>query len=130
MPQWDKVRSIAVIYPDGNIQHILNTLEDSGKEAVLLTMPDKKDVCWLTQLPKANVRESISARKYDLLIDLTQHSCLTMQYMAMYVQADFKVGRYMRDGVYDLTIDTPPQASPDFLYEQIVRYIKMFTQNA
>jgi hypothetical protein len=31
----------------------------------------------------------------------------------------------MREGIHDLTIDTPPQAAPDYLFEQILRYIEM-----
>ena len=48
--------------------------------------------------------------------------------MAMYIRTDFKVGRFIREGIHDLTINTPPQAAPDFLLEQIIRYINMFSQ--
>ena len=103
-------------------------IEETKKEVVLFTMPDKKDICWLTQRPKSKLREDLMARHFDVLIDLTQQPSLTMQYMAMYIRTDFKVGRFMREGIHDLTIDTPPQAAPDFLLEQIIRYINMFSQ--
>jgi hypothetical protein len=45
--------------------------------------------------------------------------------MGMAIRADFKVGRFMREGIHDLTIDTPSQAAPDYLFEQILRYIEM-----
>lgn len=128
MPQWEKIRSIAILYPNDNIPHIIKQIEQQNKEVVLFTLPDKKDICWLTERPKAIIRDAISARQYDLLIDLTQAPSLTMQYMALYIKADFKVGRYMREDIHDLTINTPSQAAPDFLFEQILRYIHMFTQ--
>ena len=128
MPQWNEIRRVVVLYPNGNIQHIIKQIENSAKEVVQFTLPDKKDINWLTKRPNSDVREQIMARHFDLLIYLTQQPSLTMQYMAMYIRADFKVGRFMREGIYDLTIDTPPQAAPDYLFEQIIRYINMFSQ--
>jgi hypothetical protein len=121
---------VAILYPDGNIPHIIQQLEQEGKEVVLITIPDKKDICSLTERPKSHLCEKLSSRKYDVLIDLTQQPSLTMHYIAMYVKADFKIGRHIRNGIYDMTIDTPPQAAPDYLFEQVLRYINMFTQNA
>ena len=128
MPTWDKVRSVAVLYPTDDIQHLIKKMEVSQKDVVLFTMPNKKEICKLTQRPKSEVKELISARHFDVLIDLTQAPSRTMQYMAMYIRADFKVGRFIREGIHDLTIDTPPQAAPDYLLEQILKYINMFGQ--
>ena len=128
MSQWKDVRRVAVLYPNGNIQHIIKQIENSDKEVVQFTLPDKKDINWLTKRPNSDVRERIMARHFDLLIDLTQQPSLTMQYMAMYIRADFKVGRFIREGIHDLTIDTPPQVAPDYLLEQILKYINMFGQ--
>ena len=128
MPQWNEIRRVVVLYPNGNIQHIIKQIENSGKEVVQFTLPDKKDINWLTKRPNSDVREQIMARHFDLLIDLTQQPSLTMQYMAMYIRADFKVGRFIREGIHDLTIDTPPQVAPDYLLEQILKYINMFGQ--
>jgi hypothetical protein len=128
MPQWNEIRRVVVLYPNGNIQHIIKQIENSDKEVVQFTLPDKKDINWLTKRPNSDVREQIMARHFDLLIDLTQQPSLTMQYMAMYIRADFKVGRFIREGIHDLTIDTPPQPAPDYLLEQILKYINMFGQ--
>ena len=128
MPQWNEIRRVVVLYPNGNIQHIIKQIENSAKEVVQFTLPDKKDINWLTKRPNSDVREQIMARHFDLLIDLTQQPSLTMQYMAMYIRADFKVGRFIREGIHDLTIDTPPQPAPDYLLEQILKYINMFGQ--
>ena len=126
MPQWDKVRSVVVLYPNNNIQHIIQQLKQMGKEVVIFTMPDKKHINWLTERPKTEIRELVIARHFDVLIDLTQHPSLSMQYLAMDIRADFKVGRFIREGIHDLTIDTAPQEAPDYLFEQIMKYIKVF----
>ena len=126
MPQWETLRTVAVVYPNDNIQHIIKQIEKDEKEVVVFTLPDKKQIDWITERPKKEIREILTARQFDLLIDLTQHPSLTMQYMAMDIQADFKVGRFIREGIHDLTIDTAPQEAPDYLFEQIVKYIKVF----
>ena len=126
MIKWDTVRTVAVLYPNNNIQHIIKQIEKDEKEVVVFTLPDKKQIDWITERPKKEIREILTARQFDLLIDLTQHPSLTMQYVAMDIQADFKVGRFIREGIHDLTIDTAPQEAPDYLFEQIVKYIKMF----
>jgi hypothetical protein len=126
IPQWQKVRSVVVLYPNDNIKHIIKQIEGAQKEVVVFTMPNKKEIDWLTERPKKEIREFISARKFDVLIDLTQEPSRTMKYMAMDIRADFKVGRFIQEGIHDLTIDTPSQATPDYLFEQIVKYIEMF----
>ena len=126
MIKWDTVRTVAVLYPNNNIQHIIKQIEKDEKEVVVFTLPDKKQIDWITERPKKEIREILTARQFDLLIDLTQHPSLTMQYVAMDIQADFKVGRFIREGIHDLTIDTAPQEAPDYLFEQIVKYIKVF----
>jgi hypothetical protein len=126
MRQWDDVRSVVVLYHNDNIPHILQQLKKDGKEVVLFTMPEKKQINWLTERPKTEERNMLVARHFDMMIDLTQHPSLTMLYMAMEIRADFKVGRYLRDGIHDMTINTAPQETPDYLFEQVMRYIKMF----
>ena len=125
IPNWKQVRSVAVLYPNNNIQHIIKQIEQADKDVVVFTMPEKQDICWLTERPKKDVLERIGSRPFDILIDLSQEPSRTLQYMGMAIRADFKVGRFMREGIHDLTIDTPPQAAPDYLFEQILRYIEM-----
>jgi hypothetical protein len=125
IPNWKQVRSVAVLYPNNNIQHIIQQIEQADKDVVVYTMPEKQDICWLTERPKKDLLERISARPFDILIDLSQEPSRTLQYMGMAIRADFKVGRFMREGIHDLTIDTPSQAAPDYLFEQILRYIEM-----
>ncbi len=129
MPSWDRVRTIAVLYSNDNIPQIIQQLEAQDKQVTLFTLPTKEEICCITHSPKTSIKELLVARQFDLLIDLTQEPNITLQYMAIYIKADFKVGRYITDGIHDLTINTPSQNTPDFLLEQIIKYIKMLTNN-
>ena len=128
MPNWKNVRSVVVLYPDNSIPHIIEQIQAADKEVVFFSLPEKKEINWLTEQPKTEMKELLVARRYEVLVDLTQECTLTMQYMAMYLRADFKVGRHMRNDIYDLIIDTPAQSTPDYLFEQIVRYLEMLSQ--
>ena len=125
IPNWEKVRTIAILYNHEDIPHIINQLDKQGKEVVLFTLPSPKEISWLTDRPKKDIRELIRARHFDVLIDLTQEHSLTTLYMALDIQADFKTGLYKREGIIDMAIETPPQETPDYLFEQILRYIQM-----
>lgn len=126
MPAWKESKHIAILSQQADVQDIVKSLTQQGKEVSVFTTPEAKEICWLTDRPKSQVRETLMAKQYDVLIDLTQTTSLTMQYMAMYIRANFKTGRYVREGIHDLTIDTAPQAKPNYLFEQIIRYIEMF----
>ncbi len=128
MYPWKDIRSIVILHEGLPIDAIIQQLKQEGKQVDVLTLPNKENICWLTSMPKKEVREKVQSRHYDLLIDLTQQTSITMQYMAMYVKAGFKTGRNMGKTLYDLSIDTPAQNTPDFLFKQIVKYIQMFTQ--
>lgn len=128
MYPWKDIRSIVMLHEGLPIDAIIQQLKQEGKQVDVLTLPNKENICWLTSMPKKEVREKVQSRHYDLLIDLTQQTSITMQYMAMYVKAGFKTGRNMGKTLYDLSIDTPAQNTPDFLFKQIVKYIQMFTQ--
>lgn len=128
MHPWKDVRSVALISDNGNIDYIVQEISKDARAVDVFLLPDKKDINILTARPKLPIREALVARQYDLLIDLTQEPSITLQYMAMYIKADFKTGRHIREGIHDLTIDTPAQDTPDYLFEQILRYIQMFTQ--
>ena len=128
MYSWDSIRSISIIANGENVDSIAQTLLKEGKHVDIFPVPNKKDICWFSARPKADIREALQARNYDLLIDLTQDTCITALYMAMYIRAGFKTSRHKQDKIYDLIIDTPAQDTSDFLFEQIVKYIRMFTR--
>ena len=126
MCPWKDIRSIIILHEGLPINDIVQQLQQEGKQVDVWTMPDKKSITWLIAMPKKEIREQLQSRHYDLLIDLTQQTSITMQYMAMYVKAGFKTGRNIGKNLYDLSIDTPAQNTPDFLFKQIVKYIQMF----
>lgn len=128
MYAWKDIRSVVILHDEVDVKHIAKQLQREGKEVQMWSMPEKKDICWLTGMPKKEVREEVQSRHYDLMIDLTQQPNITMQYMAMYMKAGIKTGRDIGKRLYDLSIDTPAQQTPDFLFEQVVKYIQMFTQ--
>ena len=128
MYAWKDIRSVVILHDEVEVKHIAGQLQREGKEVLVWSVPEKKDICWLTAMPKKEVREEVQSRHYDLMIDLTQQPNITMQYMAMYVKAGIKTGRDIGKRLYDLSIDTPAQQTPDFLFEQVVKYIQMFTQ--
>lgn len=127
MRPWDKVRNVAILYDCGTPASIESMLKTNNKRIDFFTIPNKKEINCLTLCPSSSVRYHLCAYHYDLLIDLTQQPSVTMLYMAMYIRSDFKAGRHITAGIHDLTIDTPAQATPDYLLEQILRYVHMFT---
>lgn len=132
MPRWEKVQRIAILHNGGDISALPRQLANHGNAATprqidVFAVPAKKQVCALLSRPKKEVLRALTAAEYDLFIDLTQHPTLVSLYMALYVRAAFKVGRYTRDGIYDLTINTPAQDNPDYLFTQIIKYLDMFT---
>lgn len=126
MRTWETVRTVVVLYDCGDEATIRQQLMTKDKHIDFFGMPQPKDISWVTQQPSKLVLQQIRAYHYDLLIDLTQQPSLTMQYMALSIRSDFKVGRHICEGIHDMTINTPAQSTPDYLLEQILRYIQMF----
>ena len=128
MYPWQEIRSVLILHEGLEVEHIAQQLRSMGKEVQVCAMPDKKEIYWLTGMPKKGMRERLQSRHYDMLMDLTQQTNITMQYMALYTRTGIKTGRDIGKKLYDLSIDTPAQPTADFLFEQIVKYIQMFTQ--
>ena len=128
MYPWQDIRSVLILHEGLEVESIAQQLRSAGKEVQVCAMPDKKEIAWLTGMPKKEVRERLQSRHYDMLMDLTQQTNITMQYLALYTRAGIKTGRDIGKKLYDLSIDTPAQPTADFLFEQIVKYIQMFTQ--
>ena len=85
--------------------------------------------------PKEYVLNDLKAEHYDLLIDLTTRPILALRYIAMYTDADFKVGLNLGEGIHDMLISLPDldteQAKPEasWLFDQIMRYITTIKSN-
>jgi len=146
-PKYDEVRSILILFESDMIEKndliksIRGELLTQDKDVVLWGYCDKKDINTailpqyrivgrrdfnLLGAPKEELIKDLQKRPYDLLIDLSQHPILALRYLAMYARADFKAGLSIHGtDLHDLLISTPAQDSPQFLYTQIVKYLKM-----
>lgn len=88
--------------------------------------------------PRDYVLNDLKAEHYDLLIDLTTRSLLPLRYIAMYTEADFKVGMNLGEGVHDMLISLPdltPEQGEEaeiealWLYHQIMSYLTTIKSN-
>lgn len=127
MRTWETVRTVAVLYDCGDEATIIKQLSAQDKHIDFFGIPNKQDIHWLTHKPSKKALQHIREYHYDLLLDLTQEPSIALQYMVMYMRADFKVGRHVGEGIHDMTIDTPAKDTPYYLLEQILRYIHIFT---
>jgi hypothetical protein len=79
--------------------------------------------------PRDYVLTDLQAEHYDLMIDLTTRPILSLRYLAMYTNADFKVGLNLGEGIHDMLLSLPDldteQAKPEasWLFDQILRYL-------
>ena len=88
--------------------------------------------------PRDYVMTDLQAEHYDLLIDLTTRPLLPLRYLAMYTDADFKVGMNLGEGVHDMLINLP-DLSPEqgaeaeieasWLYHQILTFLTTIKSN-
>lgn len=112
------------------------------KEIVSLVLPQSRILGMadynLFGKPRDYVLRDLTASHYNLLIDLTTRPLLPLQYLAMYADADFKVGLNLGEGVHDMLISLPnftPEQSNDaeieasWLFNQIMRYLTTIKSN-
>ena len=88
--------------------------------------------------PRDYVLNDLQSEHYDLLLDLTTHPMLPLRYLAMFTDADFKVGLNLGEGVHDMLISLPA-LSPEqeevvtveasWLFDQIMRYLTTIRSN-
>ena len=88
--------------------------------------------------PKSYVLTDLRAEHYDLLIDLSKRALVPMRYLALYTDADFKVGMNLGDDLHDMMISLPdfsPEQGDEasietsWLYDQIMRYLTTIKSN-
>lgn len=88
--------------------------------------------------PRDYVLTDLAAEHYDLLIDLTPRPLLALRYLAMYTEADFKVGLNLGEGIHDMLISLPdftPEQSKEasieasWLFDQIMSYLTTIKSN-
>ena len=112
------------------------------KEITTLILPQSRilglaDYNWLGK-PRDYVLTDLAAEHYDLLIDLTTRPLLPLRYLAMYTDADFKVGMNLGEGIHDMLISLPdftPEQGEEaaieasWLYHQIMSYLTTIKSN-
>jgi hypothetical protein len=112
------------------------------KEITTLILPQSRilgltDYNWLGK-PRDYVLTDLQAEHYDLFIDLTTRPLLPLRYLAMFVQADFKVGLNLGEGMHDMLISLPdftPEQGEEaaieasWLYHQIMSYLTTIKSN-
>ena len=106
------------------------------KEVTTLILPQSRilgveDYNFLGK-PRDFVLTDLQTEHYDLLIDLTTRPQLPLRYLAMYTDADFKVGLNLGEGIHDMLISLP-DLSPEqgeeasieasWLYHQMMQYL-------
>jgi len=88
--------------------------------------------------PRDYVISDLQSEHYDLLIDLTTRALLPLRYLAMYTEADFKVGLNLGEGIHDMLISLPdftPEQEEElkieasWLYDQIMSFITTIKSN-
>ena len=145
-PKYENVRSVLVLFESDFsekntvVKSIRDTLLTQDKDVVLWGYCDKKEILSLVLpqsrimgrrdlnllgAPKEEVVKDLQKRQYDLLIDLTQKPCLPLRYISMYARTEFRAGLNIPGARNDLLISTPPQETPQFLFDQIEKYLKM-----
>lgn len=112
------------------------------KEITTLILPQSRilgvDDYNLIGKPRDYVLTDLLAEHYDLLIDLTTRPLLPLRYLAMYTDADFKVGMNLGEGIHDMLLSLP-DLSPEqgeeaeieasWLYHQILSYLTTIKSN-
>ncbi len=112
------------------------------KEITTLILPQSRilgvDDYNLLGKPRDYVLTDLLTEHYDLLIDLTTRPMLPLRYLAMYTDADFKVGMNLGEGLHDMLISLP-DLSPEqgeeaeieasWLYHQILSYLTTIKSN-
>ena len=112
------------------------------KEITTLILPQSRilgvDDYNLIGKPRDYVMTDLLAEHYDLMIDLTTRPLLPLRYLAMYTDADFKVGMNLGEGIHDMLISLP-DLSPEqgeeaeieasWLYHQILSYLTTIKSN-
>lgn len=158
-PHWDRPLKVLVIYESDEqernnaIKSIRQDMLKRRMDVSLWGYAPKKEINTLILLqsrilglqdynffgkPKEDVITDLRAMHYDLLIDLTTHISLPLRYIAMYADADFKVGLNLGEGIHDMLISLPdftPEQGEEihiettWLYEQMMNFLLKVKSN-
>lgn len=140
-----RANSILLLYEsewqerNADIRAIATQLRDQGKQVVCWgyvkkdkplspNLPDSrmlgtKDFSILGK-PKAEILQYLEHHPFDVLLDLTTSPVLSLQYVALYAKAQCKIGS-QNTGLYNLVVQTPADATADYLFQQMLHYIQL-----
>ena len=86
----------------------------------------KKDLDWLWR-PKGEIANQFKQKKYDLLINLAQTDCFPLEYLAVSIDANYKIGALTDyPNNYDLMLEA--KSLKKYL-EQVNFFIDKFSNN-
>lgn len=149
-PNYSSIRSVLILFEsdlmekNNTILQLRDELLKDEKDVVLLGYADKKEIQSLV-LPQRrilgqhdltfwgglqeNIITDLTARNYDLLIDLTQHDVRPLLYAACYAKAEFKTGLKRDLPLYQFMVEMAPLQDPTFLFHQILFYLRNIQSN-
>lgn len=149
-PRYENIRSVFILYESDwmeknpSIKEMRDLLLADDKDVVMWGYVQKKEVTTAI-LPQSRILgeknttftdaltdttlNDLQRRRYDLLIDLTQHYCRPLHYAAMQVRADFKTGMHVVDGIHHFMVDAQPQENGRYLFDQIIYYLQQIKSN-
>ncbi len=128
---YDSMRNVLVLYKESAgkeaIERLKKQLVADGKEVTLFSFSEQTEINFFEK-PSKVVIAHLQTVHYDLLIDLTLEPCRPMHYLALYASADCKAGLELTHGILDFMIAVSQPITPVFLFEQIIRYLKMINK--
>jgi hypothetical protein len=137
------------------IRRIIHELRNDGKKVSAWGYINKKEITTamlpdfrimnnqdadLTLCPKPNYIEELQNHHFDLMLDLSLQKSTFIQYLALYADANCKVGTHLgKDKIHDFVIDFEQLQQDDelseltinttFVYNQMIFYLKKIQTN-
>lgn len=161
---YDKAKTVLLLFESDFseknpiIRRIIYRLQQDGKKVSAWGFIDKKVIITsilpdfrilnfaqtdLFQRPQVSFIQELESLQFDLMIDLSLHTILPLQYFAAYANASCKTGARKTDlPIYDFVLDIEqemhmneteemPEREIDetYLFEQIIFYLKSIQTN-
>jgi len=161
---YDKAKTVLILFESDFseknlvIRKLISSLQQDGKKVSAWGFVDKKEVSTAImpdfrilhhkqtdffQKPAISYINELENLEFDLLIDLTVHAILPLQYIAMYANASCKTGSRKNElPIYDFMLDVENvEVSTDgdetvgnpidetYLFNQIIFYLKSIQTN-
>jgi len=161
---YEKAKTVLLLFEseftekNPNIRKMIAQMQQDGKKVSAWGFIDKKEVATsilpdfrilhhkqtdFFQMPLISYINELEDLEFDLLIDLSLHAVLPLQYIAMYAKASCKAGIPKNDlPIYDFVIDVDVlpdtqegvepeenQIDENYLYDQIIFYLKSIQTN-